>query len=59
MEHTVTGLMLNGGCPADSLRELGDDSFILLYWAALTAQLIKTCLKIAFRIGPEKGKPLK
>jgi hypothetical protein len=50
--------MLNGGCPADSLRELRDDSFILLYWTGLTAQLIKTCLKIAFWIGPEMEKPL-
>ena len=36
-----------------------DGNFILLYWTGLTAQFIKTCLKIAFGIRQEKGKPLK
>lgn len=51
--------MLNSGCPVESLRKLGDGSLILLHYTGLIAQLIKTCLKIAFRIGPGKKKPLK
>ena len=51
--------MFNSGCLVDSRRKLGDGNLILLYWTGLTAQLIKTCLKIAFRRRPGKGMPLK
>lgn len=56
--NTLTGLMFNSSCLVDSVRKLGDGNLIL-YWTGLTAELIKICLKIAFRRRLGKGVPLK
>lgn len=53
------GLLFSSDCHVDSLRKLGDGNLILLYRIGFIAQLIKTCFKIAFRIGLGKGEPLK
>lgn len=37
---------------------MGEGNFLLLYWSGFIAQLIKTCLRIAFSIELGKGKPL-